>query len=84
MRIGYTAWGHAITPRLRQAEGLQVPAVLIEHAQLLDAYFISARYPNAFPTGRPADYFNQGKASQALHAVQEIIRFCDAAVAGPA
>ncbi len=84
MKLGYTAWGHAITPMLRQAEGLDIPAALIEYAQLLDAYYISARYPNSFPAGRPADYFNQAKAREALHAAQEIIRFCDAAVAGPA
>ncbi len=76
MNRGYTVWGHAITAMLRRLGGLPVPQEVIEWAQLLDAYYIPARYPNGFAEGKPADYFNQKLAREALHAATNIIRFC--------
>lgn len=76
MNRGFTVWGHAITPMLRQFKGVTVPKKMIEHAQLLDAYYIPTRYPNGFPEGKPADYFNEQKAKEAVGAAGELIRFC--------
>ena len=76
MSRGHTVWGHAITPMLRLLEGPVVPATLIEGAQLLDAHYILARYPNGFTEGKPADYYNEQKAQEAVSAADEIIRFC--------
>jgi HEPN domain-containing protein len=76
MHRGLDAWGHAITPMLR---GLQDPPAstdLIELAQLLDAYYIPARYPNGFAEGKPADYYNAAKAQEAVHAAEAILQFC--------
>ena len=81
MKMGFTVWGHAITPMLRRVENVAVPAKLIQEAQQLDAYYIPARYPNGFPEGKPADYFNQEQAEKALDAAREIIRFCKIACA---
>jgi HEPN domain-containing protein len=80
---GYDAWGHAITPMLRRLEEPEAPANLVEMAQLLDAYYIPTRYPNGFPEGKPADYFNQPKAQNALEAARAIIEFCEAHIARP-
>ncbi len=76
MNHGVAAWGHAITPMLNRLEGVQVPGQLLLHAQLLDAYYIPARYPNGFPEGKPADYFNRQKATEATDAADQIIGFC--------
>jgi HEPN domain-containing protein len=76
MNRGYTVWGHAITPMLRRLEELAVPAALIEGAQLLDAHYILARYPNGFTEGKPADYYNERKAQEAVRAADAIVRFC--------
>lgn len=76
MLRGQVAWGHAITPLLRQLSEVEVPSTILEAAQLLDAYYISTRYPNGFPAGKPADYFNATKARQALEAADAILRFC--------
>jgi HEPN domain-containing protein len=76
MKIGHTAWGHSITPMLNSLEEIPPPKELIMAAQLLDEYYIPARYPNGFAEGKPADYFNQVKAEKALDAAREIIRFC--------
>jgi HEPN domain-containing protein len=48
----------------------------MEQAQLLDAFYIPTRYPNGFPEGKPADYFNASKAQEAFDAASAIIRFC--------
>ncbi|MGA1843999.1 MAG: HEPN domain-containing protein [bacterium] len=50
---------------------------LIELAQLLDTFYIPTRYPNGFSIGKPADYYNKRMAGEALHAAEEIIRFCE-------
>jgi HEPN domain-containing protein len=76
MNRGVATWGHAITPMLKRLENVLVPDILILHAQLLDAYYIPTRYPNGFPEGKPADYFNRQKANEAVDAAREIIRFC--------
>ncbi len=49
---------------------------LLHHARVLDRYYIEARYPNGFPTGKPADYFDRPLAEEALHAAEEIVGFC--------
>jgi HEPN domain-containing protein len=76
MRGGAAAWGHGITPLLRALKPGEAPRDLIEKAQLLDAYYIPSRYPNGFPSGKPADYFNETKASEALDAAEAVLRFC--------
>lgn len=76
MNRGYTAWGHALTPMLRGLQDVCVPDVLVAHAQSLDTFYIAARYPNGFAEGKPADYYNEQTAREAVHAATEIIRFC--------
>jgi HEPN domain-containing protein len=76
MARGSEVWGHAITPMLRALKDLNVPSQLIEYAQLLDTFYIPTRYPNGFPEGKPADYFNASKAQEAFDAASAIIRFC--------
>jgi HEPN domain-containing protein len=73
MYRGADAWGHAITPMLRHLKELNVPAPLLENAQLLDTFSIPTRYPHGFAEGMPADYYN---AKEALDAADAIIRFC--------
>jgi HEPN domain-containing protein len=40
------------------ADRVEVPADVLESAQLLDAYYITARYPNGWLAGAPKDYLN--------------------------
>lgn len=76
MYHGLTVWGHAITPMLRSMDKLAVPERIIQHAQLLDIYYIPTRYPNGLAEGSPADYFNQEKAQEAYEAAKTILQFC--------
>ena len=76
MNRGHIAWGHSVTAMLRHLSDIQVPQEIIEKAQLLDAYYIPTRYPNGFAEGKPADYYNQRQAQEAVRAATDIIRFC--------
>ena len=81
MKLGNSVWGYAITPMLRSLEQAEVPTVIFEYAQLLDAYYIPTRYPNGFAEGKPSDYYNRKQAQEALDAAREIIRFCKSHIA---
>ena len=74
-----SARGHGIL-KLMQAllaeENVKSQTDLLHHARVLDRYYIEARYPNGFPTGKPADYFDRQLAEEALHAADEIVQFC--------
>lgn len=83
MHRGLDAWGHAVTPMLRQLEGVDVPPEMIAKCQLLDSYYIPARYPNGFAVGKPADYYNANVARDAVDAADAIIRFCQDHLPGP-
>lgn len=74
---GDSVWGLAITPMLRQLADPDGPAELITYAQLLDTYYIPTGYPNGFAEGKPADYYNEGNAQEALHAAEALVWFCD-------
>ena len=76
MNRGDIAWGHALTPMLRHLQDVSIPNELIAYAQFLDTCYIATRYPNGFAEGKPADYYGEQTAREAVHAATEIIRFC--------
>ena len=76
MNRGDTVWGHALTPMLRHLQDVSVPDALVAYAQLLDTFYIPTRYPNGFAEGKPADYYSEKAAREAVSAATEIIRFC--------
>jgi HEPN domain-containing protein len=77
MKLGFDAWGHSITNTLKLLKDtVDVPDEIIEQAQLLDTFYILARYPNGFSIGKPADYYNEKIAEEALHACEKVFGFC--------
>jgi len=82
LHYGIVAWGHAVTVMLQKLVDLPQAQKLVTYAQLLDAYYMSSRYPNGFPEGKPSDYFNRQKAQEALDAAETIIRFCSDHLSG--
>jgi HEPN domain-containing protein len=77
---GLTLWGHSLTEMLKligQETGIEVPAAILDRARLLDLYYIPPRYPSGFASGKPADYFTEAQAREALDAADQIIRFCE-------
>jgi HEPN domain-containing protein len=82
LKKGLSIWGHSLTEML----GILTPVVAVpdeikDRARLLDLYYIPARYPNGFPSGKPADYFTQRQAQEAIDAADSIIGFCESHMA---
>lgn len=71
--------GHGILKMLhllQSEEDFEIGEELLHMARILDRYYIEARYPNGFPTGKPADYFDRQLAQEAIHAAETILEFC--------
>ncbi len=84
LALGLTLWGHSLTEMLRLiGQRIHVPEEVLDCARLLDFYYIPPRYPNGFASGKPADYFTEAQAREALDAADRILRFCERHLPGP-
>lgn len=80
---GVTLWGRSLTEMLKRLEVcLDVPEEVRDQARRLDFYYIPPRYPNGFASGKPADYFTEPQAREALDAADRIVRFCEGYFSG--
>lgn len=78
LRLGFNLWGHSVTEMFNiLSSSIEIPEDIKEKAKLLDMYYIPPRYPNGFPSGKPADYFTEKQAKEALDATNSIFRFCE-------
>jgi len=62
---------HSIT---EIAKALGENGELERMAKKLDLYYISARYPDAFPSGAPFEYFTKDQAEEAVSFTEAILR----------
>lgn len=70
------AWGHVVRRLLSDlADVVDVPAELLEKAQVLDNFYIPPRYPNSHAEGAPFEHFNSIQSGDALEYAGEIIKF---------
>ncbi len=60
---------HSLYLIIRAFEGAEEVG---KDAQFLDLYYISSRYPDAFPAGAPFELITQEQAHQALEAARRI------------
>jgi HEPN domain-containing protein len=67
--------GHAITEMVRQLP-LNVPAEILNAAQQLDRVYVTSRYPNAFASGSPSDYFNDKDSRELIAYAKRILEWC--------
>ena len=74
-----SARGHSILSILRQS-GLEVPEPAVEAARELDQVYVTARYPNGFAAGAPADYFSERTSERLLANARSIVDFCRSAI----
>jgi len=71
------AWGHSISRLLKELpQEIRPDEDLINHAIVLDRYYIPTRYPNGFDSGAPKDYFTKKDAEDACLSAKRIIEFC--------
>ncbi len=58
---------------LEIAKALEVDGEVERMAKRLDLYYISARYPDAFPAGAPFEYFTEDQAREAIEFARRIV-----------
>lgn len=69
--------GHAVTEILRQLPAsVAVEEPILHAARELDKVYITARYPNSFDAGKPADYFTEENSRQLISYGRRILEFC--------
>ena len=82
LKLGLNLWGHSLTEMLTLlSKKVEIEKTVRDQARLLDLYYIPPRYPNGFPSGKPADYFTEKQAKEALDAADSIIGFCESHLA---
>ncbi len=76
LKLGFAMWGHSLTEITNiLAQKIKIPPEIKENAQMLDLFYIASRYPNGFPSGKPADYFTEKQAKEAIGAADNIREF---------
>ena len=66
-KMGAEAWGHSVVGLLKELSArVKVPPGLLEACQELDKAYVPTRYPNAFPSGSPSQYYNKKEAGCAV------------------
>lgn len=69
--------GHGVTEMLRQLPApIAAPESLLDAARELDKVYVTARYPNGFASGAPADYFTDQTSRQLIDHARTILDFC--------
>jgi HEPN domain-containing protein len=74
-----SARGHSTTAILRQIP-LDVPEAVLDAARELDQVYVTARYPNGFASGAPADYFTETTSQRLLADARSVVDFCRSAI----
>lgn len=77
--LGRVPWGHRCFDLLTEAdeclEEVETPEELFSAAQRLDGHYVPSRYPDAFPLGIPADYYDASNAEQALEDAEDVLEY---------
>lgn len=68
---GFEPRGHSIK---ELAEALSINGDVLAAGKKLDLYYISSRYPDAFPSGSPSDYFSEEQAKEAYQLAELIFK----------
>jgi len=73
--------GHSIV-KLLAGIGQAAPDALVDCAKALDKVYIPARYPDAFDSGAPLDYYTAADADASIECAHRILDWLDALAAG--
>lgn len=74
---GMPGTGHSVLRLAEQLEraGAALPPGFTNRGRLLDRHYIPPRYPDAYPSGNPAEFYDRRTAGEAVEAAQEIITY---------
>lgn len=76
-KMGAHVWGHAVSDLIIELSKFHdVPQNLIDGALELDKTYISARYPDAHPSGSPRTKYIKAEAERLISYAEEIFQFC--------
>ena len=79
---GQEAWGHVVA-RLLHELPTPAPKDLVASGQVLDNFYVPARYPNGHPEGAPFEHYGSIQSELALSHARDILSFVDQALAQP-
>lgn len=73
---GRLAAGYSILRLLEEMRsgGLAFDESLLGRAKTLDRHYIPPRYPDAYPSGSPFEFYDEDTAQQALEAARDLIK----------
>ncbi len=66
--------GHMISKMMKK---LDAPIEIVEMAQELDHHYTNARYPDAYDSGVPMEYYNEKIATKLIEYAECIIKFVE-------
>lgn len=74
--MGQDVWGHSVAMLLQDLpQEAAVPQDLVEKANVLDGFYIPARYPNAHSEGSPFKHFGALQSEMGVRYAGEVIEF---------
>ena len=75
--LGRLAMGHSATLLLTEIAdaGIEVGPHLEECARALERHYIPTRYPDAYPSGSPFEFYDQGEAERAISSAGRLLDF---------
>lgn len=79
--LGRPAFGHSVHRLVEQAEraGIGVPAKIADAARELERHHIPSRYPDAYPSGSPYEFYREQDAHLAIGHTEAVLRFAQEA-----
>jgi HEPN domain-containing protein len=83
-KCGGEAWGHSLRELVEGLRGrVEIPPEVDEAALTLDRHYIPSRYPDAFPSGAPFQYYRLEDATKSVEASHDVLSFCESVLSGP-
>ena len=78
--LGRGPWGHDLVRlgEMLRESGLAVPPEIGDRLRRLGRHYITARYPDAHPSGPAGGHYGERDAEEALEDAGELLRFVDA------
>jgi len=75
--LGLMAFGHSILKLLKDLAdaGTTIPDDLSRAGRDLDRHYIPPRYPDAYPSGSPFEFYHGGTSREALDLARRLLEF---------
>lgn len=66
--LGEVAFGHSLTRLVSRLDelGVGVPEEIRRSGRRLESHYVPSRYPDVYPAGSPFEFYDEGRAREAL------------------